>query len=301
MLDEWAGHGMSTQYPLCPGHEAVGNVVAVGSEVTTLKVGDRVGCGPQRDSCGSCASCDAGSENTCTKMEFLYNPRSGGFGAHLRLPAAFTFKIPDAIPSDCAAPLLCAGLTVFAPLRKFPLPKASKVAVVGIGGLGHLAVQYAAAMGYEVTAITRSMDKAEQIKGYGAKHILLSTDADAVKASAGQFAMILNTVSATIPVDMYLSLLGPNGRLVMLGVGDKPLSVNPFALVAGNKSIHGSLVGGSEDMVQMLNFSAEHKVFPTIEVVDCPFGQGNADKVTAAVDKVVKNQARFRMVMDYKK
>jgi uncharacterized zinc-type alcohol dehydrogenase-like protein len=302
MLDEWKSHGMGSQYPLVPGHEAIGVIVAVGSDVTTHKVGDRVGCGPQRDSCGKCCYCARGDENECTgPVEFLYNPRTGGFGSHLRLPARFAFHIPDGISSDVAGPLMCAGLTVFSPLRKYPLPAGSKVAVAGVGGLGHLAIQYAAAMGYEVTAITRSMDKAEQIKAYGAKDVLISTDDEAMKASAGKFAMILNTISATIPADRYLSLLGPQGKLVIMGVGDVALSINPFALVAGNKSVVGSSIGGSADMKAMLEFSAKHSIFPTIEVIDCPFGKNCADKVTAAVDKVVKNTVRYRMVMDYKK
>jgi len=301
LLDEWKGHGAAAIYPLCPGHEAIGRVTHVAPDVTHLKVGDRVGFGPQRNSCRQCDLCQIGDENICIKgTEGLYSPKTGGFGSHIRAPAHFAFKIPDEIPSEYAGPLMCAGVTVFSPLRKHPLAAGSKVAVVGIGGLGHLAVQYAAAMGYEVTAITRSLEKAEQIKAYGAKDILVSTDAEAMKASASKFHMILNTVSATIPADVYLNLLRPNGKLICMGVGEVSFSVNPFVLLTGNRQIIGSMIGGTEDMKAMLEFSAKHKIFPTIEVVEAPFGQNSADKVTAAVKKVLDNKARFRMVLDYK-
>lgn len=307
---DWAVHGIKAAMPLCPGHEVVGHVVAIGSDVTSHKIGDRVGCGPQRDSAcyrdnisPKCENCENGEEQLCENgIISLYNPKSGGFGSYLEVPQHFAFKIPAEISSAHAGPLLCAGVTVFSPLVAAGLPKGAKVAVVGVGGLGHLGIQYAAKMGFEVTAITTSMDKAPLIKSLGAVNIIDSTDPAQMAKHKLYFHYILNTVSAPISTDAYLAMLKKKGTLCYVGLGNEPVSMSPFAIAGGgNKRVVGSFIGGSVDMVNMLKFSAENDVMPMIEVVDVPFGSGNAGKVTAAVEKVVKNKARFRMVLDYKK
>jgi len=307
-LLQWDSLGLKTFFPLCCGHEVVGTVIEAGKDAQ-LKVGDRVGCGPQRNSnCYRnklpelCVNCQNGEEQLCVHgVEGLYNPKTGGFGSQVRVPWRFAFKLPEEIPSHVAGPLLCAGVTVFSPIVHADLRPGAKVAVVGIGGLGHMALMYAKAMGYEVTAVTRSLDKVEQIKQYGATQIINSSDKEDMEKHQGTFDFVLNTVSAPIAADQYLRLLKARGKLTYVGLGCDNIQVNPFSLVSGCKNISGSYIGGRKDMEDMLAFSAKHKIFPTCEVVEAPFGTNSAEKVTAAVAKVINNSARFRMVLDYKK
>lgn len=287
-------------YPLCCGHEVIAKVVEVGSNVTTHKVGDRVGFGPQRDSCGTCEMCEEGRDNLCLNYKSLYNPSTGGFGSHIRAPASYAFHIPSSIPSHLAAPLLCAGSTVYSPLKKANLAPGSRVAVMGIGGLGHLCVQMAVAMGYEVTAITRSLDKVADIKGYGATHVIDSNDKDEMARHTGRFHMVINTSSAHIDLAQYLALVRRTGTFVFLGLGAK-LELNPFNVVIGEKTITGSFIGGKQDIIDMFELCSKHNIYPTVEVVEAPFGHNNASKVSEAIQKIINNQARYRMVLDYQK
>ena len=207
MLNEWA----ESTYPLVPGHEVIGIVKAVGSACSKIAVGDRVGFGPQRNSCGACESCTGGNEQLCSKFEGLYDPRLGGYATSITVAERFTFKIPEAIPSAVAGPLLCAGVTTFAPLQRFA-KAGDKVGVVGIGGLGHMGLQYAAAMGCQTWAISTSAGKEAEARKFGAQHFLVSKDAAAMKAQARSFDFILCSATGDFPLGPYLKLLKVRGR-----------------------------------------------------------------------------------------
>jgi D-arabinose 1-dehydrogenase-like Zn-dependent alcohol dehydrogenase len=287
--DDWKDH---VRYPMVPGHEAIGIVKAIGSAVTMVAVGQVVGFGPQRDSCSACEFCASDEQNLCPKFKGLYDPDFGGYATSVTVPETFAFPIPEGIPLHLAGPLLCAGITTFAPLARHA-KAGQKVGVVGIGGLGHMGLQYARAMGCETVAITTSAAKEAEAKGFGAHAILLSTDAAAMKAHGGTFDFILCTASGKMDVGAYMALLKPRKSFCLVGLPPvaEPLAFVPFNVVGGEKQIIGSMIGGVKSMKEMLEFSAAHKCFPACEVI--PFAEANA-----GFAKILAGAARYRMVLD---
>jgi uncharacterized zinc-type alcohol dehydrogenase-like protein len=279
-------------YPMVPGHEVIGTVVAVGAAVTRIAVGQTVGFGPQRESCASCEYCNEGLENACKDFKGLYDPAFGGYATSITVHENFAFPIPAGIPLEVAGPLLCAGITTYAPLSRHA-KAGDKVGIVGIGGLGHMGLQYAAAMGCKVVAITTSAAKEAEAKKFGAGSVLVSSDAAAMKAEERSFDFILCTASGKMAVDAYLKLLKPRKSFCLVGLPavEIPLEFRPFDIVGGEKQIIGSMIGGIPGMKEMLDFSAKHKCFPQCEVI--PFASANE-----GFAKILANSARYRMVLD---
>lgn len=279
------------KYPMVPGHEVIGVVNAVGSKVTTVAVGDTVGFGPQRGSCGSCEYCAGGIDQDCSEFEGLYNPKFGGYATSITVHERFTFKVPAGIPLEVAGPLLCAGVTTYAPLARFA-KAGNRVGIVGIGGLGHMALQYSAAMGCETWAISTSASKEAEARKFGATHFLVSTDATAMAAMTGKFDFILCAASGKFDVNMYMKLLKPRTNFCIVGLPAvaTPLEVAPFSVVMGEKAIVGSMIGGTKDMRAMLEFSAAHKCYPQVEVIDF-------DRANYGFDRMKEGSARYRMVL----
>jgi uncharacterized zinc-type alcohol dehydrogenase-like protein len=293
--EEWG----RAHFPLTVGHEIAGTVVAVGDEVTRYAVGDRVGVGCLVDSCGECEPCKDGMEQFCTRPSVgTYNSRGydgewtmGGYSQEVVVTERMVLRIPDALALDVAAPLLCAGITTYSPLRRWSAGTGRSVAVVGVGGLGHMGVKIAAALGATVTTISRSTAKADDALALGASAHIASSDGAAMRSARGSFDIVLNTVSADIPIEDYVRLLGPGGVVVNVGLPTQPYSVRPGALVGGNKAIAGSQIGGIAETQEMLDFCAEHGLGATIEVVD-------AADVDEVWDRVVAGDVRYRAVID---
>ena len=293
--DEWG----NAIFPMVPGHEIAGVVAAVGSAVTRFSVGDRVGVGCMVDSCGECEYCRAGEEQFCVKGNVqTYNARDyegnvtyGGYSQGIVVKDRFVVKIPDAIELQEAAPLLCAGITTYVPLKHWRVGPDSKVAVIGMGGLGHVGVQIAAAMGAEVTVLSQSLSKQEDGLRFGAKHYYATSDRDTFKQLAGSLDLILNTVSANLNLDAYLRLLRVDGTMVTVGAPSDRDKVHAFSLISGRRSLAGSAIGGLPDTQEMLDFCAEHGVKPQIELIA-------AGDVDGAYDRVVASDVRYRFVID---
>jgi len=276
-------------YPMVPGHEIVGLVSAVGSEVRHLKTGDRVGVGWQRSACLECDACRAGDENLCAQNQATCVGHFGGFAERIHVDGRFAFPVPEGLASDVAAPLLCGGATVYSPLRRWVKP-AMRVGVVGIGGLGHLALQFASAMGCEVTAISSTPDKEAEARSFGAHRFLATRDPKALSSAAGSLDFILSTVFVTPDWDGLLGALRPNGVLCLVGVTSEPLSVQAFTLLAGQKSVTGSAIGGRPAIREMLAFAARHGIAAKAQVR--PLAQADA-----ALGDVRKGRARYRIVL----
>jgi len=293
---------MST-YPLVPGHEIIGQIIAVGDDVKTLKVGQRVGVGPQVGSCRSCKQCRRGEPQLCTGpcgMIQVYgsptgNPTQphthGGFARSIRTPAAWTFAIPDALPTNSAAPLLCAGITTWGPFVHNKVTKDKRVGIIGMGGLGHLAVQFAVALGCHTTVISTSSDKMAEAKKFGAQGFLNMSDSKQVGDAAGTLDFVLSTVGAEINADAYFSLLAPDATFVFVGVAPV-MKFSPFPIIMKRANIQGSIVGSPSDIVNMLEFCAKHKITAQIEELDM-----SARNANQALKKVKDNSARYRMVL----
>jgi uncharacterized zinc-type alcohol dehydrogenase-like protein len=280
-----------SQFPLVAGHEVVGIVTEVGEKVTHLQKGDRVGVGWIRNSCRTCDHCLQGEENICRQgYTSLIVGHHGGFADRLRVNASFTYKIPDALDSASAAPLLCAGITVYTPLRTYIKHPGTKVGVMGIGGLGHLAIKFARAMGAEVTAFSTSADKADQAKEFGAHHYQKWGTAEEMKAVEGTLDLVVCTISAETDWNLAFSLLANNGVLCFVGLPVSTLNVPLIPLILGQKSLVGSIVGGRRFMEEMLNFAAINQIKPRVETM--PLSQ-----INEAMDKVAANQARYRIVL----
>ena len=292
---EW---GQQT-YPLVPGHEIAGIVTAVGSEVTKHAVGNRVGVGCMVDSCGECENCLKGEEQFCLKgMTGTYGNidkygqfTQGGYSTHIVVTEDFVLKIPDGIELDVAAPLLCAGITTYSPLNHWHAGPGKKVAIIGLGGLGHMAVKIAHAMGAEVTVLSHSLKKKEDGIRLGADNYFDTSDSETFKKLAGSLDLIINTVSAKIDISSFLGLLKVDGVLVNVGAPAEPLAVNVFSLIMGRKSFAGSLIGGIRETQEMLNFCAEHKIGADIEVI-------SADKIDEAYKRVLVSDIKYRFVID---
>lgn len=297
---EWAG----TLYPCVPGHEIVGRVAAVGAHVSRHKVGDLVGVGCMVDSCRTCSACREGLEQYCEPgMTQTYGSRDpkgqavgqtitqGGYCDRITVDQAFVLKIPDSLPLDAAAPLLCAGVTTWSPLKTWGVGPGSKVAVIGLGGLGHMAVKLAAALGAEVTVLSTSDRKKADAERMGARHFLINSDAEAMRAAAEQFDLIINTVSATHEIASHVNLLARDGTMVMLGLTTEGLPVFAMPLLWRRRRIAGSLIGGIRETQEMLDFCGEHGIVCEIEVIA-------PDQINQAYERMERSDVRYRFVID---
>jgi alcohol/geraniol dehydrogenase (NADP+) len=281
--------GMS-QYPFIPGHEIIGTVTAIGSHVRSLKVGQRVGLGWQSNSCGECEWCSRGLENLCASLEATCVHRNGGYANHVRANARFVMRIPDALPSEQAAPLLCGGITVYSPLRDHGINPSSRVGIVGIGGLGHIAIQFARIFGAEVVAFSTSTGKEEEARALGAHHFVHSRESKSMKEVAGSLDFILNTANADQDWNVYIQALRPTGTLCFVGVPPSPVSLQAFPLIGGIRTVTGSPIGSPQKIREMLDVAARHDVKATTEAF--PMAKAND-----AIEKVKKNKVRYRAVL----
>jgi uncharacterized zinc-type alcohol dehydrogenase-like protein len=296
--DEWG----AAHYPIVTGHEIAGTVSAVGDGVTKFNVGDRVGVGCLVDSCGECENCKNGQEQFCSKGSVgTYNAKNydgewaaGGYSQQIVVTERMVVRVPEGIELDEAAPLLCAGITTYSPLKRWGAGPGRKVAVVGVGGLGHMGVKLAAAMGAEVTTLSRSADKADDAKALGSSKHIATSDRTAMREARGSFDLIINTVSADLDMEAYLRLLRPNGALVNVGLPPSNLSVKPGSLIIGNKVLSGSNIGGIGETQEMLDFCAEHGIGATVERLDA----SDTTTIDAAYDDVVAGKVRYRYVID---
>ena len=294
--DEWGG----AIFPMVPGHEIVGRVAEVGVEVTRFKVGDAVGVGCFVDSCRACAQCEAGEEQFCEQgMTSTYNamerdgsaPTYGGYSTRITVDQNYVLRVPDALPLDAAAPLLCAGITTYSPLRHFGVKAGDAVAVVGLGGLGHMAVKFAVAMGARVTVLSTSESKRNDALKLGAHDFAATRDASTFKTLAKTFDFIVDSVSAPHDYNAYLSLLKVDGTMILLGVPDQPAPVAAGALIMQRRRLTGSLIGGIRETQEMLDFCAEHGIVSDIEIIDI------AD-INTAYERMLKGDVRYRFVID---
>ncbi|SFI41360.1 uncharacterized zinc-type alcohol dehydrogenase-like protein [Paenibacillus sp. UNC496MF] len=287
------------QYPLVPGHEIAGIVAQVGSDVAKHAVGDRVGVGCMVDSCGDCASCRKGEEQYCLQgntgtyasTDRYGHYTQGGYSTHIVVTEDFVVRIPDAIELSAAAPLLCAGITTYSPLRHWGAAPGRKIAVVGLGGLGHMAVKLAHAMGAEVTVLSQTLNKREDGLKLGADHYYATNDPKTFADLAGTFDLIVNTVSAKIDMSAYLSLLAVDGTLVNVGAPPEALPVQVFSLIPYRRSFAGSSIGGIRETQEMLDFCAEHGIAPEIELIA-------ASGIDEAWARVLASDVRYRFVID---
>lgn len=279
-----------SKYPFIPGHEIIGTVHGLGSMVRNVKLGDRVGVGWQADSCGICEWCRSGNEHLCPKAQPTCIGRNGGFADAVRVNWRFVIPIPAALASENAAPLLCGGITVYSPLRNHLARPASRVAVVGIGGLGHLGLQFARAFGCDVTAFSSSKDKETEARALGAHHFVNTRETTALKKLAGSFDLILSTAAADQDFQAFVNGLRPKGTLVLLGAAAKPLQIAGFSLIGGQKSIAGSPTGSPSDLAEMLDVAARHEIKAVTEL----YPMKDANKAIASVKQ---NKVRYRAVL----
>jgi uncharacterized zinc-type alcohol dehydrogenase-like protein len=294
--NEWGG----TIYPVVPGHEIVGKVTAIGSDVKNHKVGDTVGVGCMVDSCGTCGNCEEDLEQFCEKgmsgtySSYLQDKKTvtyGGYSTSIVVTEKFVLKVSDKLPLKGVAPLLCAGITTYSPLRHWKVKKGDKVAVVGLGGLGHMAVKLASAMGAEVTMLSRSPEKAKDADKLGAHHFELTTDPENMKRLKGTYDLIIDTVSASHDYSAYLNLLRTDGVMVLLGVPPTPEQIHATSLIFGRKSLAGSLIGGIKETQEMLDFCAEHGIVSDVEIIPM-------DKINEAYERTIAGDVHYRFVID---
>jgi alcohol dehydrogenase (NADP+) len=292
---EWG----EVEYPLVPGHEITGIVTAIGGAVTKHSIGDRVGVGCMVDACMTCANCKTGEEQYCIPgSKLTYGSvdedgriTQGGYSTHIVVTEEFVLSIPEGIGLDVAAPLLCAGITTYSPLRHWGAARGRRVGIVGLGGLGHMGVKLAAAMGAEVTVLSQSLKKQDDATRLGADHYFATADPDTFESQQGSLDLIVNTVSASIDVDSFLSLLGLDGTMVNVGAPPEPLSLNVFSLIHGRRSYAGSVIGGIRETQEMLDFCAKHQLGAEIEVIA-------ADQINEAYERVLASDVRYRFVID---
>jgi alcohol/geraniol dehydrogenase (NADP+) len=280
--------GLST-FPLVPGHEIVGIVSARGRLVTHLRDGERVGVGPLAGACRLCDQCRAGRDQLCRQARYLPFGIPGGYASHIHVDSRCAFPLPPALASADAAPLLCAGVTVFAPLARH-VGASAKIGIIGVGGLGHLALQYARALGCHVTAFSSSSVKRQDAERLGAHEFVDASDAEAINARVGTFDFLLATAAADLPWSSYVNALRPEGTLCVAGLPAHDVSVAAIPLIFGQRRVVGSLIGSTAESLTMLEFSARHGIRPQVEV--CPMREANA-----ALDKLRRNDVRYRMVL----
>jgi uncharacterized zinc-type alcohol dehydrogenase-like protein len=293
--DEWGG----ALFPMVPGHEIVGEVKRIGARVKGFAPGDRVGVGCMVDSCRTCEYCEAGLEQYCkVGMVPTYNgrerdgaPTYGGYSTQIVVDQAFVLRLPKNLPMDATAPLLCAGITLYSPLHHWGAGLGKKVAIVGLGGLGHVGVKLARAMGAEVTVLSHSANKKADAERLGAHHFHATKDPATFTALASTLDLIISTVSVPMDWNAYLSLLRVDGTMVLLGVPEEGVPVDAFSLIGGRRRLAGSLIGGIAETQEMLDFCGKHNVVCDIERI-------NIQDVNAAYDRVVKSDVKYRFVID---
>lgn len=286
-------------FPMVPGHEIVGRIVSIGAKVTKFKVGDLAGVGVMVDSCRHCDDCNNGQEQFCQVSPVqTYNsvgkdglPVYGGYSNNNVVNEDFAHHISGKLNLAAVAPLLCAGITTYSPLRKWKVGKGHKLAVVGLGGLGHMGVKFGVAFGAEVTVLSTSEPKREDAKALGAHHFVVTTNPDEVAAVKGEFDFILDTVTAKHDINLYLPLLRTNGTFITVGLPIDPLVVPSFSITAGNKTVTGSGAGGLSETQEMLDFCAEHNIVSDIELIDIK-------DIHPAFDRMLKGDVRYRFVID---
>jgi uncharacterized zinc-type alcohol dehydrogenase-like protein len=297
--NEWRDF-MPTLYPCVPGHEIVGRVTKVGATVTKFKSGDLAAIGCMVDSCGECPACKVNDEVYCRQVPtFTYNspdPHTGGhtlggYSERIVVNEKFALKVPSNLELSGVAPLLCAGITTYSPLRHWKVGAGQKVGVVGLGGLGHMAVKFAKAFGAEVVLFTTSTGKIEDGLRLGASQVVVSRDPAQMTPHTGSFDFILDTVSADHDVNVYISLLKRDGTLCLVGAPSKPLSVASFGLLFGRKRLSGSAIGGTEETQEMLDFCGKHGITADIEMIPI-------QKINEAYDRLVKSDVKYRFVID---
>lgn len=293
---EW---GNST-YPMVPGHEIVGNVSQVGSEVTKFNVGDIAGIGCMVDSCRECEPCRAGVEQFCVKGAVMtYNGTEmdrktmtfGGYSTNYVVDQAYALKVDASQDLKAVAPLLCAGITTYSPLRRFNAGPGKKVGIIGLGGLGHMAVKLAAAMGADVTVFSTSPGKEQDAKDLGARNFVVTTDPSALKPLSSSFDLLIDAVSADHDLNVYLNLLKVEGHMVLVGLPEQPLQIKAFSLLGNNRSLVGSSIGGIKETQEMLDFCAAHNITSDVEMI-------MMDQVPEAYDRTVKADVKYRFVID---
>ena len=294
--NEWGG----SRYPMVPGHEIVGRITKVGAHVKNFKVGDLAGVGCFVDSCRVCDNCKEGIEQYCENgMVGTYNgvekdgvtPTYGGYSTLIVVDEQYTLKVSDKLPLERVAPLLCAGITTYSPLKHVGVKKGDRVAVLGLGGLGHMAVKFAVSFGAEVTMLSSSPSKKADAEKLGAHHFALTSDKETMKGLQNHFDVILNTVSAQHDYSIYLNLLRTNGTMIVVGVPPSPSQVPAFSLIAKRRSIIGSLIGGIKETQEMLDYCAEHNISSEVEVI--PIQQ-----INEAYERMIKGDVRYRFVID---
>ena len=293
---EWG----NSVYPMVPGHEIVGRVTRAGPRVTKFKAGDVVGVGCFVDSCRICSSCKEGEEQLCEKhLAFTYNstemdektPTYGGYSNQIVVDENYVLRIPSSLPPAGAAPLLCAGITTYSPLKRFGVKPGDRVGVVGLGGLGHMGVKIARAMGAEVTVFSTSPRKQEDAKRLGATNFVVSKDPEAMKSVAGRFNVILDTVSGAHDMNAYLNALRRDGTLVVVGVSVEPASISTFPMIMGRRRMAGSIIGGIRETQEMLDFCGKNNIPSDVEVIAIK-------DLEKAYDRTVKGDVRYRFVID---
>lgn len=293
--NEWA----NSMYPMVPGHEIVGQVVRVGSDVTKFKLDDTVGVGCFVDSCRTCSSCREGEEQFCEKhISFTYNGTEqdlhtltyGGYSSQIVVDEHYVLKIASHLPLASIAPLLCAGITTYSPLRHFNVGPGHRVAVIGLGGLGHMGVKLAVAMGAEVTVFSRTLAKEQDAKRLGAHHFV-ATDSTDLNALANSFTFMLNTVSELYNPDQYLNLLSKSGVMVVVGIPEQPLQIHPVSLIMRRRMLAGSLIGGIAETQEMLDYCAEKNISSDVEIIPI-------QNIEHAYERIIKGDVRYRFVID---
>jgi uncharacterized zinc-type alcohol dehydrogenase-like protein len=293
--NEWG----NSMYPMVPGHEIVGRVTAVGSAVTSFKIGELAGVGCIVDSCRTCSQCEAGEEQFCENgLTGTYNSKDkeghltyGGYSTHVVVDEKYTLHVSEKLDIKGVAPLLCAGITTYSPLRHWKVSKGQKVAIVGLGGLGHMGVKLAAAMGAEVTVISTSDNKAADAKRLGATHFINSKDLAQMATITNTFHFILNTVSAPHSYDSLLPLLRTDGAMVLVGAPPMPSQVTGFNLIMQRKTLAGSLIGGIRETQEMLDFCAEHNITSDVEMI-------HINQINEAYERILKSDVKYRFVID---
>jgi uncharacterized zinc-type alcohol dehydrogenase-like protein len=297
--NEWSDF-MSTTYPIVPGHEIVGRVTKVGSAVTKYKPGDLAGVGCMVDSDGTCPHCKTGLEQFCQNVTLTYNSPDkhktapvtyGGYSDSVVVDERFVLRVPPNLDLAGVAPLLCAGITTYSPLRHWGVTEGKKVGVVGLGGLGHMGVKLAHAMGARVVVFTTSPDKKEDALRLGADEVVVSRNADEMQKHAGSFDFILDTVAAKHDINAYLNLLRLDGNITLVGAPEKPLEVAAFSLIMGRRSLSGSMIGGIAETQEMLDFCGEHNITADVEVIPI-------QKVNEAYERVLESDVKYRFVID---
>jgi uncharacterized zinc-type alcohol dehydrogenase-like protein len=297
--NEWNEYQEEVIFPMVPGHEIAGIVIAAGSKVTKYKVGDKVGVGCFVDSCRTCDECKRGLEQYCTvKTVWTYNARDnegaptyGGYSDRIVVDENYVLRMPANLPLDACAPLLCAGITLYSPLKHWNAGPGKRVAIIGLGGLGHMGVKLGHALGAEVTVLSQSLKKQADGKRLGADHFYATSDPETFTQLKGYFDLILNTVSAQIDWNEYLNLLRVDGSMVLVGLPEKDIPVGAFALTGGRRSLAGSQIGGIRETQEMLDFCGKHGITCDIEVVPIR-------KVNEAYERVLKSDVRYRFVID---